>query len=259
MVLLIILGVIVGLVMWFRHLRQRELAKFMDADMSAIQTLNKTLESSGRESIDLPDMPVGRAAETGGHASLVPIASRPPEPMPPEIFVCRSAILDDTRRDLLVAIEQTLGPAYRVLAELRLDELVLVQPGTINELLSRQLSFSICSRESMALVAGVQLYLPPEHSLKALKVLFEQLQCPLIVVSRLDPAGIESLKQALTTLKLSWLDMPRAQGDLGTKKRTPECPLCEGPMRQRRVTRGALADSQVWVCKDYPACKGLIR
>jgi hypothetical protein len=259
MVLLIILGVIVGLVLWFRHLRQRELAKFMDADMSAIQTLNKTLEASGREAIDVPDMPVGRAAETGGHASLVPIVSKPGEPVPPGRFERRSAILDDTRRDLLVAIEQTLGPAYRVLAELRLDELVLVKPGAINDLLSRRLSFSICSSESMALVAGVQLYLPPEHSLGELKALFEQLQCPLIVVSRLDPAGIESVKQALTTLKLSWLDMPRAQGELGTEKRTPACPLCEGPMRQRRVTRGALADSQVWVCKDYPACKGLIR
>jgi len=259
MVLLIILGVIVGLVLWFRHLRQRELAKFMDADMSAIQTLNKTLESSGRKAIDVPDMPVGRAPETGGDASSVPIASKPLEPLLPEIFERRSAILDDTRRDLLVAIEQTLGPAYRVLAELRLDELVLVKPGATNDLLSRQLSFSICNSESMALVAGVQLYLPPEHSLKALKALFEQLQCPLIVVSRLDPAGIESVKQALTTLKLSRLDMQQAQGNLSIAKRIPECPLCEGPMRQRRVTRGALADSQVWACKDYPLCKGLIR
>jgi hypothetical protein len=155
MELLIILGVIVGLVLWFRHLRQRELAKFMDADMSAIQTLNKTLESSGREAIDVPDMPVGRAAEAGGHTSLVSIASKPPEPMPPAIFERRSAILDETRRKLLLAIEQTLGPAYRVLAELRLDELVLVKSGAINDLLSRQLSFSICSSESMALVAGV--------------------------------------------------------------------------------------------------------
>ncbi|MFT4720452.1 MAG: hypothetical protein ACI9SB_001624 [Candidatus Azotimanducaceae bacterium] len=259
MELLIILGVIVGLVLWFRHLRQRELAKFMDADMSAIQTLNKTLESSGREAIDVPDMPVGRAAEAGGHTSLVSIASKPPEPMPPAIFERRSAILDETRRKLLLAIEQTLGPAYRVLAELRLDELVLVKSGAINDLLSRQLSFSICSSESMALVAGVQLYLPPEHSLNALKAVFEQLQCPLIVVSRLDPAGIESVKQALITLKLSRHDMPRAQGDLGSEKRAPECPLCEGPMRQRRVIRVALADSRVWACKDYPTCKGLIR
>jgi len=259
MVLLIILGVIVGLVLWFRHLRQRELAKFMDADMSAIQTLNKTLESSGREAIEVPDMPVGSAAETGRHASLVPIASELGEPVAPEIFERRPAILDDTRRDLLVAIEQTLGPGYRVLAELRLDELVMAKSGGTHDLLSRQLSFSICSSESMALVAGVQLYLPPEHRLNGLKALFEQLQCPLIVVSRLDPAGIESVKQALTTLKRSRLGMPRAQGDLGTEKRTPACPLCEGAMRQRRVTRGALADSQVWVCKDYPACKGLIR
>jgi hypothetical protein len=259
MVLLIILGVIVGLVLWFRHLRQRELAKFMDADMSAIQMLNKTLESSGREAIDLPDMPVGRAAETGGHPSLMPIASKPSESMPPRIFERRSAILDDTRRDLLVAIEQTLGPAYRVLAELRLEELVLVKPGAINDLLSRQLSFSICSSESMALVAGVQLYLPPEDGLSELKALFVQLQCPLIVVSRLDPEGIESVKQALTALTLSPLGMPRAQANLGTEKRAPACPLCEGPMRQRRVARGALANSQVSVCKDYPACKGLIR
>ncbi len=51
--LLIILGIIIALILWFRHQRQREHEKFMNDDMSAIQTLDSTPESSGRKPIDV--------------------------------------------------------------------------------------------------------------------------------------------------------------------------------------------------------------
>jgi hypothetical protein len=257
--LLIILGVIVGLVFWFRRQQQRELAKFMNDDLSAIHTLNKTLEADGRKPIDVPAMPLKSAVEPTHQNYAAPSVSQTPEPTVPVINKRRSAVLDDTRRDLLVTIEQALQPGYRVFAELRLSELVQVNPGANDDLLSQHLSFCICTAETMELVAGIQLYFPAEGKLNEFHRLFEQLQCPLITVSRLDPAGVKSVRQALAALNFRLLGGPLTEAPRGIDKPVPDCPVCQGQMRQRRVTRGTLANAQVWVCKGYPTCKGLIR
>lgn len=257
--LLIILGITVGLVFWFRRQQQRELAKFMNDDMSAIQTLNKTLESSGRKPIDVPAMPLDSADEVTRQRYATPSLIRSPEPTVPVIYERRPAILDSPRRDLLITIERTLKPGYRVFAELRLSELVQAKPGAIDDLLSRQLSFCVCTADAMVLVAGIQLYLPPESHLGELDRLFTQLQLPLIKVSILDPARIERVRQALVALNLKSPAETIGRPSRVIEKLAPKCPLCQGQMHQRRVTRGAMAKAQVWVCKTYPSCKGMMQ
>jgi hypothetical protein len=251
--LLIILGIMIALILWFRHQRQREHEKFMNDDMSAIQTLDATPEFSGRKPIDVPtDNIVGSAIQKTPAAF---VKSRR-EPVVFGNHVRRPAVLDNIRRDLLTAIENALVPGYRVFVELRLSELVHVESGVNEGLLSWRLSFCICTADTMALVAGIQLYVPPKGELNELHRVFEDIQCPLITVSRLDPAATESVRHALADLNLGTSVTSLVNVSDVTTIAAPSCPLCQSMMRQRRVSR---ANQIVWACLDYPACKGLIR
>ena len=50
--------------------------------------------------------------------------------------------------------------------------------------------------------------------------------------------------------------MAAAKTPTSVSRATPECPDCQGPMRQRTARQGATAGTQFWGCSNYPRCQG---
>ncbi len=229
------LVVLAGLYFLLRFMRRRELEKFLDADLSVI------------ESMDLP-----KAAEEHlamRKASEVRVdAVVPAKDAETAIFSVRDAVLDDLHRHCLQVIEQVLPDKYRVFAQLPLAEFVRAGAGALIPR-TRQIEFLVCDRANFGVICGIALRGagPSEVArLQYVESVFRQIRCPLVVLPMVQQLSSEEVREGLRDL------IPATDA-------SPKCPRCSHTMAVRKMSKGVNAGTAFWVCSRFPDCKGVLR
>ena len=240
---LIFAGVLVVVVLVFRHWRKREIEAFLAADMSAFEGLGAIGEQLGP--VDLPVTSGSR--ETN-------VVDMPADDKTVQSssfgFHSRDTVFDDVYRSCLSTLEEVVGDNHRLYVHVPLVDLVRAEDAQHRRRLEGEtVSFAVCEKPGMSLVCGIQLKGAGHSELSRhafIQDVFRQIEKPLITLPMLttySPIEVgEKLRAVLS-------EPPLAR----------HCPRCGKAMMMRKAVKGRNAGKTFWVCREFPSCKGITR
>lgn len=242
--LLVIVLVVIGLFIYFRRLRQREIEEFMAADMSLLEAASgkEKDQTSGVEPqirFHVEDAKKTQAKKLSDHESVK---------VEEGSLELSDELLDETHRLLYRSLMGVLGQQYYLAMNLPLSDIVKTRdPLVRNKIGSFRIGCLVCNKETFHPITGIYLdkagLLESEES-ELIQDIFAKADIPLIRLPKDERYSPADLKQKLAEV----LD------EVADHK---GCPKCGEEMALRLVTKGKNAGNTFWVCKNYPECKGV--
>ncbi len=196
-------------------------------------------------------------------------------------YVKRETLLTEAEHSFLVVLEQAIGDRFRIYAQVRLADLLVVKSGleksqrtsAQNKINAKHVDFVLCDRQTLAIVCAIELddASHQRESRKTRDAFLEQAcaaaQLPLArfpVKSRYVASEIRTAIGSLLGLEMESALPPMPQGlaldaiaPLPAST-APACPKCGSETVLRSVRSGARAGSKLWGCRNFPSCKGYI-
>jgi hypothetical protein len=276
----IIIGCVVVVVVWLlRKLRAREVAAFMKQE-SAVEakllSASPKVQQGSRD--DSEQAKVGREREQDAlllrraEAFLQrPDNSMPDTPVPEQKsigYALRPRVLPEYLITVAQRLENSVSADVKILFNQPLTGFMLPRP----DLQAKNLSLLICDAVTYELMAGVEFRQDVSNlELQLLDKAFRQVDMPFFVLS--NPVKMSEVNECVT--RLNSLQTQVAKNSQRTSKRAARrslassasadtkhsgnrCPKCRGVMQQKRASIDNKKLSKVWVCTDYPLCKGML-
>ncbi|MBV1878361.1 MAG: hypothetical protein KUG79_12015 [Pseudomonadales bacterium] len=237
-----------GLIVVLRRLRAREMAAFLDADISSLnieqaprelpQTATKPSPVSHRQLIDKLDCAAS--------------------------YSLKRSMFDDSLRALMFAMDDYLGQRYRLFVNIDLADFVATET-----LQGHQIAVLICSPQSLSIVAGVDFMSVNGDSKRAdlLQRVFADIKMPLVFFPRLQQFSVTMLEEKLSTFlgvnlitatakHCDRCDRAMVQRKVVPRKVVPRKPVQRKiAVKQSEQKISGEAAIKMWVCSAYPKCK----
>ena len=204
-------------------------------------------------------------------------------------YMRRGPLLTAAERSFLGVIESLIGDRYRIYAQVRLADLVAIRPGTdkrkrqmaLNKITSKHVDFVICHPDTLEVLCAIEL----DDSTHARD---DRLARDQFVDAALNSAGLplvrlvakagyqptevkKTLEDVMGRLGAQESELPDVVSDahvvsattsqmdsISNIDRVPKCPKCNGGTVLRTVKSGARANTKLWGCARFPACRGMV-
>jgi len=249
--LIIFLIVIGGIVYLFRYLRQREIDRFLDADMGDFQSFAiKNKQES--EDTQLRAKAEAYAALNPNVETLKPVEDteeEAPSYVPaPTLYELKAQTFDEVTRNVLIQLSKALPVDVNVLINVPLADFVTSDsPGSDYKLANNRVAFLLCDAKDLSVICGLQLHDMGTGSggIDFIKSVFTDIGKPLIEFPLSNDISALEIKD-----KLDGLLAARDQ---------QVCPKCGEAMSIRKANKGKNAGNIFWVCTQFPGCKGVIK
>ena len=199
------------------------------------------------------------------------IGAAPGEPKLP--YEGEPSLLSPAERSFMGVLEQVVGDDARVMAKVRLADMIKVERGldasarttAQNKINSKHIDFVLCDPSDFAIIAAVELD-DSSHARASRQNRDE------FIDRALDAAGIRmvhfSAKRSYSTQEvrdaLVVEQEPASPGEgvaeVGqepVRQEAPErlCPNCGAALVLRTASKGKNAGQQFWGCSNYPECR----
>jgi predicted nucleic-acid-binding Zn-ribbon protein len=246
---IIFLGIVVGSVLVLRHLRNREIEAFREADMSVFEEFKAVREVKQIDPIAVKAQSFLTAKSGNANSKIVALpAAESVQPLRP-VYKIRKELFSEVHRNFYRNLESVAGENYSIFVDVPLEEFVTVsQEKTGDRILKgKTISYLLCSKEALTVVCGIQLRGAGQElnrHFEFLKDLFLQIEKPLLDFPLVGDISREEIKE-----KLDFTDSPLARS----------CPKCGNEMLMRKAVKGKNTGKTFWVCSNFPSCKGITR
>ena len=227
---------LVALIWWLRYRRAREIEAFMDSDMSILETMRPEIEE---RTVD----PLLAKAEAYIQRATSEPDSAPDSVQAPQ-YQLKEVILPVAKLGLLQTLERELNAGFRLFINMALSDFV----KTDVDLGGRSISYLICERDSMKVVAGIEFQSGSDKTeeIEILQNIFEQIGKPLLLFPQRNQIPVREVKQTLALIR-SELDSTRI------------CRKCGRQMTLKKAVKGKNVGKRFWICVGFPGCKGVVR
>lgn len=247
--ILVIILIVIGAIVYFRRLRQREVEEFMGADMSLLEASSTKPSVEGvAETVTRSSIEAKREALSSLKDSNQHVSNQGATQLEHASLALADNFLDDTHGLLYRALIEVLGQQYYLAMYVPLSDLVETKdPLETEKLRSYRLGCLICNKETFHPITGIYMaksILVESAESDLVKGIFARADIPLISLAK-----DESFSPADLKLKLA--------GVLDKSGDHKICSKCGEAMALRLVTKGKNAGNTFWVCKSYPRCKGV--
>lgn len=190
----------------------------------------------------------------------------------------RPALLGDSGRAFLDALDRAVGREYRVFAHVPLSAVVDTEGGAADLPPGRCLDFLLCDPETLAPACAIQMETPGRGAgtESLITELCREIGLPLLRVPERPAYAVSRLRnlvrERVTAAAVPGVDASREpwigethgeeathpEPDPAAPASEPNCPRCGSPMQARRVSSGAQAGRRVWRCSRYPECPAVV-
>ena len=229
---LIFFVVVAGIVLLFRHIRQREINAFRDADLSDFEEFRSTRKINPTDNAE----------------NVIDIAL-PQSYKPNVVYQLKEIIFDEVYEHFLKNLMQVAGDKFLVFAKVPLVDFLRVKDGSALILSGKTISFLLCDRQKLNITCGIQLKEAGTTALKHVELLqdvFEQIQKPLLEFPFANNISVAEISEQVRPIILS---SPMSR----------HCQKCGKEMVRRKAVKGGNAGKTFWVCTEFPACNGISR
>ncbi|HQQ62675.1 MAG TPA: DUF2726 domain-containing protein [Pseudomonadales bacterium] len=192
-----------------------------------------------------------------------------PSKKPAFSYVRRDCFFTAAERSFLQLLEEATGNQFRIFAHVRLGDLIDVGSGESeaakyfqNRINSKHVDFVLCDASTLAIVGAIEIddvSYDDERRKAREKFINDVLGNAKIPLIRFSALGKYSDKEVRALIH-STLGLPEeepAPADQPSPE-APACPTCNGEMTIRTIKSGAHAGTQLWTCKSFPTCKGVL-
>lgn len=205
-------------------------------------------------------------------------------------YACRESVLTEPERAFLGALDRAVGSEYRVLAKVRVADVVRLagsggakrRQAALDRITATHFDFLLCRADTLAPACVIELDdRSRQRSQRESREVFVNTLCretglsllrvpvrPAYAVSRLRNLIRERLAAAelpgVDASREPWIgDARPPDADTPTREppapgTDPTCPRCGSAMTARSVSSGAHAGRRVWRCVRYPECPAVV-
>lgn len=246
--------IIVGIIYLLRYLRQREVNAFLDTDMMDFQTFDLQQKKEQKTPDPLMARAEAYAAVHPGVVKLKRNEAAPGEELPtyvpdPTLYVLKEQVFDEVTRNMLVNLVDIVPESVCVLFDVPLSEFVYAEKdeNAAHRLSTNRIAFLLCNRDDLSVICGVQLKGngATAHGPDFVKSVFSDIGRPLLEFPLSGDISEFEIRDRLDPVLLS------------REKRI--CPKCGESMNVRKAVKGRNAGDVFWVCRRFPACRGVVR
>jgi len=182
-------------------------------------------------------------------------------------YIRRGKLLTPTETNFFNALEAAVGVEYRIFAQVRIADVLLVKNGltasrrqtAFNKISSKHVDFVLCDKNNLAVVCAIELDdRSHRESNRAtrddfINHAFLAAKLPLV---RFKARNRYQASEIRTRLEEDILHVGMADKCGNTEH--PSCPRCGSKMVKRKSSKGRNAGELFWGCSKYPQCKGII-
>ena len=241
--------VLIGLAIYLRRLRQREIDAFMQADLSQFDglELGDMPELVNKYQLPVKSSPAPPVPDTDGKPGLS--GTEPAREVSGPVVSLSPRLLDEPHIALYRNLSTLLGQQYYIAMRVPLTYLISTGVPVNDRLAGYDASCVICSRYKTEPILILQLDSSErEFSIDSSLIteLLQQADIPFLRLAMDEPLGVTELKQKLG----AYIDVEGGQKD---------CPKCGQKMVLRLVTKGTNAGRTFWVCPRFPECRGVAK
>ncbi|MCC2637823.1 MAG: protein of unknown function, and zinc finger-containing [Moraxellaceae bacterium] len=202
----------------------------------------------------------------------------------------KEVLLTPAERSFLGVLEQAVGEQYRIYAQVRLADLMVVKAGldkssratAQNRINGKHADFVLCERDTIRVVAAIELDdLSHQRDDRQKRDDFLNEACraanlPLVRFSAKAAYSVRQVREDVACA-VGGLEGPESSSERGEYRAPvvgltellnesmpasgvvePVCPRCGGETVIRSVKAGPHAGKRLWGCKQYPSCKGYV-
>jgi len=224
--------VVAGIVLLLRHIRQREINAFRDADLSVFEEFRSTRKISPTDKTE----------------NVIDIAL-PPSFKTEVVYQLKETLFDEIYERFLKNLMQVVGDRFLVFAKVSLVDFLRVKDGSPLMLSGKTVSFLLCDRHKLNIICGIQLKEAGTVALKHAELLqdvFEQIQKPLLEFPFANNISIAEIREQVRPL-------------ISSSPMSRNCPKCGKEMVMRKAVKGSNTGKTFWVCTAFPGCNGISR
>ena len=252
--LIIFIVVIAAIIYVFRYLRQREIDKFMDADMVDFQVFEvKNKQDEVSQDNGLHARAEAYAALNPDIVKIKPQADSAENAIPayvpdPVLYELKGRAFDEITGNMLRQLAEVLPREIIVLTNVPLSDFVKSEAeGSEFKLSNNRVAFLLCEVNDLAVICGIQLkdMTTTGQGMEFIKSVFGDIARPLIEFPLSNDISSYEIKAQL-------------DGVLASRKQQ-SCPRCGESMSIRKAVKGKNAGSVFWVCTAFPACRGVVK
>ncbi len=261
---LVFLLVVAAVVMLFRHLRRKEVEAFRETDISVLEEFEPKAE---RKPVDPIALKAEAYLRSGSGAP-----SRFDSPTPSTVYRFRDAVFDPPHASFFQHLQEIAGATHTIFVRVPLSEFVDCAGPVPQEFATQTVSFLLCESRDMRVSCGIRLLggEPPGFGKEdLLGHVFERLNTPLVTFShagQVHAGQVHAGQIHAGQFHAGQFHAGQFSADEIRRKltavmdlsvNTGNCPECGGAMRKARARNGRKAGRMVWVCRDYPGCRGM--
>lgn len=288
MEILLIIGCVLVVAVWLlRKLRAREIAAFRNEnseiaeELAALRPQTSTTYSTSSGTTDVvhaDDAQLLRRAEAFlKRTDVTDTVSQGKQGLAdiPIDYSLKSRVIQSHLVVVAQRLERSLAGDTKVLFNQSLTGFMVPRP----DLQGKSLSLLVCEATSYELIAGLEFRQDVSSAeLQLLDKVFRLVDKPFFVLS--NPAKLSEINDCVSLLnsqqslpiddsegakasniaKSSGVlrPLPKPRESHKEQYQTKQCPKCTTGMRQKRTTIDSEKLRKVWVCNDYPSCKGML-
>lgn len=234
--LIFLIFAIIGVAIFFRRLRKKEIEAFLGEDISMFEEISGDLPPGGSITQEVRQSPMAGLQVTDESETSA--------------FELKDKFLDEISQSFLITLNKVVKDRYHILFRFPLNELVKSSEPLINSRLSQhQITCLLCEKEDLRLVCGIHLKgtsLAERELLTLMQNIFSQIDKPLFSFPKMTDYATAEIGDALKSLP-------------GEGQQSKQCPRCGSGMSMRLATKGKNTGKTFWVCKKFPHCKGVVR
>ncbi len=175
----------------------------------------------------------------------------------------RKALFSPAERSFLGVLEQAVGEELRVLAKVRLADVLITEKGAgksaFNRISSKHIDFLLCDKSGAAPICGVELDDKSHERAERKKRdafvegAFRAAGLPLLRFPAKQTYALRELREALEPFLANTKPVAPTLPPLHAT--SPACPSCGADMVQRKAAKGENAGQAFWGCSSYPHCR----
>lgn len=213
-------------------------------------------------------------------AVLVAVASmilaRPPVERSEEVagasFVALRSFYSQRERELALALEQALGPSFRIFGKVRLADMVVPDDGLPADVRRRvraraerrRVDMVVCTAEDLAICGAIEVddRSPEEHPRYIRSGFVEDVlasaDIPLLRMEPEDAYELAELREyVFEQLGLEAFVSADVAAPVTALEAPPLCPQCQVPMARCRSV-GERDSHEFWGCGNFPRCNYVV-
>ncbi len=228
----IIFFCVTAAIIWvLRIMRKREIEAFMASDAKMLDGWQSKTEVEDQQIDPILLRAQAYAERTGAINVQLPTT---PEKKPS--YLLKQQAFSSNERQLLLKLQEGLGHGHVIYTNVPIEDFIANPPQT-----KAKVKFLLCRQADLSIVGAVS-YEDDANILK-LREVFASVERPLLEFKSSEPVTDNAIAGLMNLLNQDQV----------------RCPKCDASMALRSAIKGKHAGKKVYVCNQFPDCRGVVR